>query len=72
MKTDTDTARSSSAQLRPAPSLRVPVTAGNRDYLRWLRAVELTAWETGCTEVLAGPDVFFRTRNAAATTRLRH
>ena len=31
----------------PAPSLRVPVTAGNRDLLRWLRAAELRAWETG-------------------------
>ena len=31
----------------PAPSLRVPVTADNRDFLRWLRAAELRAWETG-------------------------
>ena len=31
----------------PAPSLRVPVTAGNRAFLRWLRAAELSAWEAG-------------------------
>ncbi len=31
----------------PAPSLRVPVTADNRAFLRWLRAAELTAWEAG-------------------------
>ena len=31
----------------PAPSLRVPVNANNRAYLRWLRAVELSAWEAG-------------------------
>jgi hypothetical protein len=31
----------------PAPSLRVPVTAGNRALLRWLRAAELSAWEAG-------------------------
>jgi hypothetical protein len=30
-----------------APSLRVPVTAGNRAFLRWLRAAELSAWEAG-------------------------
>jgi len=28
-----------------APSLRVPVTADNREFLRWLRAAELSAWE---------------------------
>jgi len=28
-----------------APSLRVPVTANNRAYLRRLRAAELSAWE---------------------------
>ncbi len=38
----------------PAPSLRVPVTAGNRAFLRWLRAAELSAWEAGqaCSEKL--------------------
>jgi hypothetical protein len=41
-------------QVNPAPSLRVPVTAGNRAFLRWLRAAELAAWETGqaCSEKL--------------------
>jgi hypothetical protein len=32
---------------RTAPSLRVPVTAGNRAFLRWLRAAEMSAWEAG-------------------------
>ncbi|HWD18538.1 MAG TPA: hypothetical protein VHB20_04615 [Verrucomicrobiae bacterium] len=32
---------------KTAPSLRVPVTAANRALLRWLRAAELAAWETG-------------------------
>ena len=30
-----------------APSLRVPVTAANRAFLRWLRAAELSAFEAG-------------------------
>lgn len=34
---------------RLAPSLRVPVTPKNRALLRWLRAAELSAWETGRT-----------------------
>jgi hypothetical protein len=29
----------------PAPSLRVPVTTGNRAILRQLRAAEMFAWE---------------------------
>lgn len=29
------------------PSLRVPVTAQNRELLRRLRAAELSAWEAG-------------------------
>jgi len=33
--------------VNPAPSLRVPVTAGNRALLRWLRSAELAAWEAG-------------------------
>src|SRR5262245_37600731 len=28
-----------------APSLRVPVTAGNRALLRWMRTAELSAWQ---------------------------
>ena len=28
-----------------APSLRVPVTAENRELLRWLRATEMSEWE---------------------------
>ncbi len=39
---------------RPAPSLRVPVTADNREYLRWLRAAELSAWEQGKAAVTTG------------------
>jgi hypothetical protein len=46
--------RNSGAALRPAPSLRVPVTAHNREYLRWLRAAELSAWEQGKTAVTTG------------------
>ena len=30
-----------------APSLRVQVTVANRNLLRWLRAAELSDWETG-------------------------
>jgi hypothetical protein len=37
----------SNSDLRLAPSLRVPVTAGNRAFLRWLRAAEMSAWEAG-------------------------
>lgn len=33
--------------LGPQPSLRVPVTPANRDYLRRLRASEAVAWEMG-------------------------
>ena len=29
----------------PAPSMRVPVTTGNRTLLRWLRAAESSAWD---------------------------
>jgi hypothetical protein len=52
MKADTEavhagTARCSGQGVYPAPSLRVPATAGNRAFLRWLRAAELTAWEAG-------------------------
>jgi len=32
---------------RPAPSLRIPVTAANRALLRRLRAAESSAWEAG-------------------------
>lgn len=31
----------------PQPSLRIPATPANRDYLRNLRAREATAWEMG-------------------------
>ena len=44
---ETTCSRSSRAQLLPSPSLRVPVTAGNREFLRWLRAAEMSAWEAG-------------------------
>ena len=37
--------RCSRTSVHPAPSLRVPVTAGNRELLRWLRAAELSAWQ---------------------------
>jgi hypothetical protein len=33
------------SNVSPAPSLRVPVTVGNRELLRWLRAAELAAWQ---------------------------
>jgi hypothetical protein len=33
--------------VRPAPSLRLPVTAANRALLRKLRAAESCAWEAG-------------------------
>lgn len=58
MKTEIETARSSRAQLLPAPSLRVPVTAGNRELLRWLRAAELSAWEAGATRICIGSHRF--------------
>jgi hypothetical protein len=47
MKTEFETIvqRSSRVTLLPAPSLRVPVTARNRELLRRLRAAELSAWE---------------------------
>ena len=32
---------------KAAPSMRVPVNAGNRAFLRWLRAAEMSAWEAG-------------------------
>ena len=38
-------ARCPRTNVHPAPSLRVPVTVGNRELLRWLRAAELTAWQ---------------------------
>jgi hypothetical protein len=52
MKTETDairagTPRDSRQNMSPAPSLRVPVTANNRAFLRWLRAAESKAWEAG-------------------------
>lgn len=37
----------SRSNVRPAPSLRLPVTAANRALLRRLRAAESFAWETG-------------------------
>jgi hypothetical protein len=37
--------RSPPSKIRLAPSLRVPVTPGNRELLRSLRAAELAAWE---------------------------
>jgi len=39
--------RSSQMHVRPAASLRLPVTAGNRALLRRLRAAELADWEAG-------------------------
>ena len=45
--TETGFGKESRWNIRPAPSLRVPVTAANRDLLRRLRAAELTAWESG-------------------------
>ena len=47
MKTEFETTvqRSSRVSILPAPSLRVPVTARNRELLRRLRAAELSAWE---------------------------
>ena len=49
MKAEIETTflRSSQSNIRPAPSLRVPVTADNREFLRWLRAAEMSAWESG-------------------------
>lgn len=52
MKADNETNRAAVSQFSrlnagTAPSLRVPVTAGNRDFLRWLRAAEMSAWEAG-------------------------
>jgi hypothetical protein len=51
MKTEFETTvqRSSRVTILPAPSLRVPVTARNRELLRRLRAAELSAWEAGGT-----------------------
>ncbi len=34
------------AALRPQPSLRIPVTPANREYLRRLRTAEAEAWES--------------------------
>lgn len=49
MKADTQATEVSSQKMRlkqsTAPSLRVPVTPGNRVFLRCLRAAELSAWE---------------------------
>ena len=52
MKAEIETNRAAVSQFSrlnagTAPSLRVPVTAGNRDLLRWLRAAEMSAWEAG-------------------------
>jgi hypothetical protein len=33
------------SNVNPARSLRSPVTVGNRELLRWLRAAELSAWQ---------------------------
>jgi len=44
---------------RPQPSVRVPVTPGNRDYLRKLRAAESAAWEA----VKPGALSAYRTEN---------
>ena len=38
------------SNVNPAPSLRVPVTVGNRELLRWLRAAELSAWQDAETK----------------------
>ncbi len=53
MKAELEIARSEETGVCPAPSLRVPVTADNRALLRWLRAAELSAWETGEAEAFA-------------------
>ncbi len=48
MKTAFETRTAELPVLRPtatAPSLRVPVTIGNREKLRRLRAAEMLAWE---------------------------
>jgi hypothetical protein len=37
----------SRSNVRPAPSVRLPVTAANRALLRRLRAAESSAWEAG-------------------------
>lgn len=52
MKTEIETVEAAAphspqSTVRPAPSLRIPVTAANRGFLRWLRAAELSAWEAG-------------------------
>ena len=54
MKTEFETTEGPRAQVLPAPSLRVPVTAHNRELLRWLRAAELSAWEAGVTRICIG------------------
>jgi len=58
MNTETETGfwRESRRNIRPAPSLRVPVTAANRELLRRLRAAESFAWESGraATAAMAG------------------
>ncbi len=50
--------RPACARVRPAPSLRVPVTAANRALLRWLREAESSAWEAGyvCDTVFLPPE----------------
>ncbi len=50
MKTERETTMTAVVQIprqnpAPAPSLRVPVTTGNRAFLRRLRAAEMFAWE---------------------------
>lgn len=40
----------------PQPSLRVPATPANREYLRRLRAQEATAWELGKDLRQTGPE----------------
>jgi hypothetical protein len=47
--------RSARAHTDPAPSLRIPVTPGNRSLLRRLRAIELAAWQ-GAPAGPASPD----------------
>ena len=48
--------RSLSVKNGTAPSLRVPVTEGNRALLRRLRAAELSAWEAADRRPYRGRD----------------
>ena len=54
----------------PAPSLRVPVTADNRDFLRWLRAAELRAWESGQPQPAQRRDSYQCHQNVAPSQNL--